>query len=122
MTVRVCAAASRSSNAVATRSSRRSATSRFDSRGHGCRLARPGRADDQYEIPGPGQGTRAANINPSTAIAGRYIDSNGVSHGFLRALDGTITTFDAPNAGTGPGQGTIVFAVDSNNGIQRRGV
>src|SRR5436190_1619406 len=58
---------------------------------------------------GPGQGTRASNINPSEAVAGRYIDPSDVSHGFLRAPDGTITTFDAPNAGTGPGQGTIVF-------------
>lgn len=30
-----------------------------------------------------------------------------VNHGFVRALDGSITTFDAPGAGTGPGQGTI---------------
>src|SRR5436190_202898 len=64
---------------------------------------------------GPGQGTRADNINPAEAIAGRYIDASDVSHGFLRAPDGTITTFDAPNAGTGPGQGTIVFAVDCLN-------
>src|SRR5439155_837821 len=49
------------------------------------------------------------------AIAGRYIDASNVSHGFLRFPDGTITTFDAPNAGTGPGQGTIVFAVDCLN-------
>src|SRR4030095_10940884 len=60
---------------------------------------------------GPGQGTRAANINPSEAIAGRYIDSSDVTHGFLRARDGSLTTFDAPGAGTRPGQGTIVFAV-----------
>src|SRR5207249_606099 len=64
---------------------------------------------------GPGQGTRASNINPSDAVAGRYIDPSDVSHGFLRASDGTIATFDAPNAGTGHGQGTIVFAVDCLN-------
>src|SRR5438094_3856270 len=64
---------------------------------------------------GPGQGTPANNINPSDAVAGRYIDPNDVSHGFLRASDGTIATFDAPNAGTGPGQGTIVFSVDCLN-------
>jgi hypothetical protein len=29
--------------------------------------------------------------------------------GFLRAPDGTITVFDVPGAGTGPGQGTIAF-------------
>src|SRR5438034_143759 len=64
---------------------------------------------------GPGQATRAININPSDAVAGRYIGPSDVSHGFLRAPDGTITTFDAPNAGTGPGQGTIVFSVDCLN-------
>src|SRR5438093_884705 len=58
---------------------------------------------------GPGQGTFAGNINPSAAIAGRYVDASGVAHGFVRAPEGTITTFDAPNAGTGPGQGTFVF-------------
>ena len=51
----------------------------------------------------------AGNINPSAAIAGRYVDANGVAHGFVRAPEGTITTFDALNAGTGPGQGTFVF-------------
>ena len=63
----------------------------------------------RVRAPGPGQGTRAGNINPSKAIAGRYIDASDVSHGFLRAADGTITTFDAPGAGTGPGQGTMFF-------------
>ena len=28
-------------------------------------------------------------------------DGNNVSHGFLRAPDGTMTTFDVPGAGTG---------------------
>src|SRR4030095_6451551 len=66
-----------------------------------------------FDVPGagtgPGQGTRAANINPSEAIAGRYIDASDVSHGFLRAPDGSITTFDAPNAGTGPRPGHHSF-------------
>lgn len=52
------------------------------------------------------QGTYADSINPAGAIAGDVFDDNNVSHGFLRAPDGTITTFDAPGAGTGPGQGT----------------
>jgi hypothetical protein len=46
-------------------------------------------------------------INPSEAIAGRYIDSSDVSHDFLCAPNGTTTTFDAPGAGTGPGQGNL---------------
>ena len=55
---------------------------------------------------GPFQGTFAFGINPAGAIAGYYVDSGYVSHGFLRARDGTMTTFDAPGAGTGSFQGT----------------
>ena len=33
---------------------------------------------------GPGQGTASSLINPAGAIAGAYIDSSNVSHGFLR--------------------------------------
>ena len=35
---------------------------------------------------------------PPGAIVGSFFDSKFVSHGFLRALDGTFTTFDAPGA------------------------
>jgi hypothetical protein len=59
---------------------------------------------------GPGQGTFTAGvdgINPAGAIAGAYLDASNVSHGFVRARDGAITTFDAPGAGTGSGQGTF---------------
>lgn len=66
-----------------------------------------------FDAPGagtdPGQGTFTgwlACINPAMAIAGYYLDAGNVNHGFLRARDGTITTFDAPGAGTGAGQGT----------------
>jgi hypothetical protein len=67
------------------------------------------------------------NINASGAITGDYVDASDVSHGFLRAPDGTITaTFDVPGGGTGSGQGTFTFCnnprdaitgfyVDSNN-------
>ncbi len=33
-------------------------------------------------------------------ITGFYVDASGVGHGFLRTLGGTITTFEAPGAGT----------------------
>ena len=33
-----------------------------------------------------------------------------MNHSFVRAKDGTITTFDAPGAGTGPGQGSGIFS------------
>src|SRR5207237_1242562 len=74
--------------------------------------ARTGTCPPSAAAAGLFQGTFAANINPAGAIPGTYIDANGVSHGFLRAADGTITTFDAPGAGTGSGQGTFPF---SNN-------
>lgn len=53
-------------------------------------------------------GTQGAGINPAGAIAGQYVDTGGVFHGLLRSPDGAITTFDAPGAGTGTGQGTFV--------------
>ncbi|HVZ92092.1 MAG TPA: hypothetical protein VG843_10605, partial [Rhizomicrobium sp.] len=43
--------------------------------------------------------TYAGYINKAGAIAGDYLDESGVGHGFLRAPDGTFTTFDAPVAG-----------------------
>src|SRR4029077_12487004 len=63
---------------------------------------------------GPGQGTIVFSpliINPKGAIAGHYIDSAFVSHGFLSDKDGAITTFDAPGAGTGAIQGTFSYAI-----------
>src|SRR5262249_3253852 len=51
-------------------------------------------------VPGPGKQfyTVSLGINPAGTITGWYIDPNGVSHGFLRAKDGTFTTFDPPGA------------------------
>jgi hypothetical protein len=57
-----------------------------------------------FDVPGAGtgafQGTGlfGAAINPAGTIAGDYIDASGVSHGFLRARDGTFTTFDPPGS------------------------
>ena len=41
-------------------------------------------------------------INPAGAITGFYFDASFVVHGFLRARDGTFTTFDAPGAVASP--------------------
>jgi hypothetical protein len=42
-------------------------------------------------------------MNDSGTITGYYIDANNIFHGFVRAADGTITTFDPPNSTvTGP--------------------
>ena len=52
-------------------------------------------------------GTAAVALNPAGTITGAYADASVVSHGFLRAPDGTFTTIDVPGAGTGSGQGTV---------------
>jgi hypothetical protein len=72
-----------------------------------------------FDAPGAGtdgsqfQGTAPEAINASGEIAGYYQDAANAFHGFVRARNGTVTTFDAPGAGTGPYQGTIV----NNNGM-----
>jgi len=73
----------------------------------------------EFDVPaaatGPGLGTMtewAQCVNSAGAVTGIYFDQNGAVHGFVRAPDGTITTFDAPGAGIGSGQGT--FAVGIN--------
>ena len=57
-------------------------------------------------------------------ITGYYRDSNYVDHGFVRATNGTITTVDAPGAGSKPGQvkgiqfqGTIAVSVNTGGVI-----
>jgi hypothetical protein len=40
-------------------------------------------------------------INPAGVITGYYSDASGGTHGFLRAANGTFTTFDAPGAVNG---------------------
>jgi hypothetical protein len=52
-----------------------------------------------------------AGITPSGAITGAFNDGFNLNHGFLRASDGTITSFDAPGAGTGFQQGTAPMGV-----------
>ncbi len=50
-----------------------------------------------FDVPGadhPFGGTAPRSINPRGEITGDYGDVNG-SHAFVRAADGTITTFDA---------------------------
>lgn len=60
-------------------------------------------------------GTQGVSINTAGAIAGQYVDTSGVFHGFLRSPNGSITSFDAPGAGAELGQGTLVVFVDGIN-------
>jgi hypothetical protein len=85
--------------------------------GHGL-IRSPGGTLTTYDVPGAGTGTYQgtgcpgcfAGFNVWGAIAATYTDSNSVAHGYLRSPDGTITTFDAPGAGTGVYQGTGCFS------------
>jgi len=46
------------------------------------------------------EGTKAVAINATAGIAGAYVAPKIVYYGFVRAPDGTISTFSAPDAGT----------------------
>src|SRR3981081_1547817 len=69
--------------------------------GHGFLRAKNGTLVS-FDAPGAGTtdpsfpGTYAVSINPAGAIVGMYTDANSLSHGFVRASDGTFTTFDPP--------------------------
>jgi len=63
-------------------------------------------------------GTRAYSINPAGTITGFYSGNSFVHHGYVRTGDGTFTSFDPPDAGTGFGQGTYP---DSPAGINPAG-
>src|SRR5207237_9425592 len=60
--------------------------------------------------------TSHCGIKPAGLIARDSTDDTNVSHGFVRAPDGAFTTFDAPGAGTGDGQGTFapIFGFNIN--------
>src|SRR6476660_6205636 len=62
--------------------------------------------------PGSFNGTFGVGLTPNGEIEGVFVDVNGVLHGFVRSSQGTFTTYDAPGAGTGAGQGTLP---ESNN-------
>jgi hypothetical protein len=62
-----------------------------------------------FDAPGAGtsednvyvQGTFPLSINDNGTITGYYVDASDGFHGFVRSASGTITTLDAPGAGTG---------------------
>ena len=45
--------------------------------------------------------TYASGINSKGVVVGGYTDRHGVIHGYIRAVDGTIKTFNAPGAEKG---------------------
>jgi hypothetical protein len=60
-----------------------------------------------FDVPGAGpdgfsgQGTYPQAINDLGEVTGYYADANSVYHGFVRAADGHITSFDVPTTCTG---------------------
>jgi hypothetical protein len=69
--------------------------------------------------PNKGQGSVAVDINSEGTVAGFTIDDNNVQHGFVRSPLGTFTSFDAPEAGKGPSEGTMVTL---ESGLDSQGV
>lgn len=72
-----------------------------------------------FDVPGAGagpgtgvgfgfvQGTIPLGNNLEGVTVGIYVDQNNAAHGFQRAINGEITTFDVPGAGGGANQGTF---------------
>jgi len=58
--------------------------------------------------------TFATSINSSGQTTGFDNDGYSVFHGFMRDRDGTISTFDAPSAGTGFNQGTQALVINDS--------
>jgi hypothetical protein len=73
-----------------------------------------------FEVPaGNGNGTVPIGLNSQGTVTGWYFDASHVGHGFLRSADGTITTFDAPGAGTNPNTfgGTFPVGINSQGSV-----
>jgi len=81
-----------------------------------------------FDAPGAGsgffQGTYPYSINQEGRITGAYIDANSMGHGFLRARNGTFTTFDVPGltstspfaiSRTGASTGSYAYNNDVNS-------
>jgi hypothetical protein len=87
-----------------------------------------------FDVPGAGstlnkfEGTLALGVSSFGLSTGYWVDSNSISHGFIRHPNGRIFKFDAPGAGAAPGtlQGTVPqgmnfwgeivgYLIDTNN-------
>ena len=77
-----------------------------------------------FDAPGAGtgggddMGTDPNSINTAGVISGYYVDAGFTCHGFVRAANGTITTFDAPGAGgMGYQYGTLATSISTAGDI-----
>ncbi len=73
------------------------------------------------DAPGAGtgaqQGTAITAIDTAGDVAGIYLDTNNVVHGFVLPAGGTIQTFNVSSAGTNAGQGTFPSSINSSGVI-----
>jgi hypothetical protein len=60
-----------------------------------------------FDVTGAGtgmlQGTVAIGVDAAGDVVGEYFDKNDAAHGYVRSASGTVSTFDAPGAGSGSG-------------------
>jgi hypothetical protein len=79
----------------------------------------PGAGTLNSAVCAPDCGTVANANNDLGVIVGYYTDANIVPHGFLRDVDGKITSFDAPGAGLGANlnQGTVAYSINDWDAI-----
>jgi len=66
-----------------------------------------------FSVPNASRGTVPESLNDRGQAVGYWTDGNNMVHGFVRSPGGAFTTFDAPNAGTGPGQGTYAYSINN---------
>ena len=64
------------------------------------------------------QGTAGLSIQAGV-VTGSYMDASGLAHGFVRAADGVLNSFDAPGASVGEGfyQGTMASNINPSGVI-----
>jgi len=79
----------------------------------------PGAAAAASPICGLSCGTLPQAINDEGTVTGVYTDSQIVPHGFIRARDGRVTTFDAPGAELGANldAGTVPNSINDFDAI-----
>src|SRR5437870_3076923 len=59
-----------------------------------------------------GNNTYASAINAGGAVTGSYVDASSISHGYVRAADGAITTFDPQGS-----QGTFPASINRKGAV-----
>jgi hypothetical protein len=80
-------------------------------------LLRPEPTFTTFDVP-DARSTVPFAINPAGLITGVWVDDvNRARHGFLRDSNGTISTFDAPGAGTDQFQGTRSVSINPSGTV-----